>query len=88
MTECRLSIYGRNMSEWDKLSKWVVGNGLLQECNNWMIQEQNISLAIIIPDEPAVCRFHGSTIFTRAWAEVGTPMAKTGNLGQRQELAG
>ena len=35
------------MSEWEKLSKWVVGNGLLQECNNWMIQEQNASLALI-----------------------------------------
>jgi AMP deaminase len=37
-TEWRLSIYGRNLDEWDKLAKWVLANNLLSPNNRWMIQ--------------------------------------------------
>ena len=37
-TEYRLSIYGRKMSEWDTLSKWVMNNNLISKHNKWMIQ--------------------------------------------------
>eukprot|EP00397_Hematodinium_sp_SG-2012_P011017 GEMP01011143.1.p1 GENE.GEMP01011143.1~~GEMP01011143.1.p1 ORF type:complete len:753 (+),score=137.96 GEMP01011143.1:48-2261(+) len=44
-TEWRLSIYGRNRSEWDKLARWVLGHSsekprkpLLSSKNRWMIQ--------------------------------------------------
>jgi AMP deaminase len=37
-TEWRLSIYGRERNEWDRLSGWVMGNGLNSPNNRWMIQ--------------------------------------------------
>ena len=38
-TEWRLSIYGRNINEWDKLANWAVTHGLLASPNNkWMVQ--------------------------------------------------
>jgi len=37
-TEWRLSIYGRKMDEWEKLSRWVLDNKLLSPNNRWMIQ--------------------------------------------------
>ncbi|TPX38300.1 AMP deaminase [Synchytrium microbalum] len=38
MMEYRISIYGRNMSEWDKLAKWVVGSKLFSHNVRWLIQ--------------------------------------------------
>ena len=37
-TEWRLSIYGRNLEEWDKLAKWVLSHNLLSPNNRWIIQ--------------------------------------------------
>jgi AMP deaminase len=37
-TEWRLSIYGRNVEEWDKLAKWVLSHNLLSPNNRWIIQ--------------------------------------------------
>ncbi|WVR05899.1 AMP deaminase [Kwoniella sp. DSM 27419] len=36
--EWRLSIYGRNINEWDKLAKWVVNNKLISHNVRWLIQ--------------------------------------------------
>ena len=36
--EWRLSIYGRNINEWDKLAKWVVNNKLISHNIRWLIQ--------------------------------------------------
>ncbi|KAJ9109547.1 hypothetical protein QFC20_003293 [Naganishia adeliensis] len=36
--EWRLSIYGRNLQEWDKLAKWVVNNKLFSHNVRWLIQ--------------------------------------------------
>lgn len=36
--EWRLSIYGRNMNEWDKLAKWVINNELVSHNVRWLIQ--------------------------------------------------
>lgn len=33
-----MSIYGRNMNEWDKLAKWVVNNKLVSHNVRWLIQ--------------------------------------------------
>ncbi|KAK5941367.1 AMP deaminase [Knufia obscura] len=38
MVEWRLSIYGRNLAEWDKLASWVVDNKLLSPNVRWLIQ--------------------------------------------------
>ncbi|EGR32018.1 hypothetical protein IMG5_098540 [Ichthyophthirius multifiliis] len=37
-TEWRLSIYGKNTQEWNKLACWVVNNKLQSKYNRWMIQ--------------------------------------------------
>ncbi|OCF33342.1 AMP deaminase [Kwoniella heveanensis BCC8398] len=37
-SEWRLSIYGRNINEWDKLAKWVVNNKLISHNVRWLIQ--------------------------------------------------
>ncbi|WVO12977.1 AMP deaminase [Cryptococcus depauperatus] len=37
-SEWRLSIYGRNINEWDKLAKWVVDNKLISHNVRWLIQ--------------------------------------------------
>ena len=37
-TEWRISIYGRNANEWNKLSHWVVDNDLYSDNNRWLIQ--------------------------------------------------
>lgn len=37
-SEWRLSIYGRNVNEWDKLAKWVVNNKLVSHNVRWLIQ--------------------------------------------------
>ena len=37
-TENRLSIYGRNPMEWDRLSRWFVLHGMSHRTNSWMIQ--------------------------------------------------
>ncbi|WVQ85606.1 AMP deaminase [Cryptococcus sp. DSM 104549] len=37
-SEWRLSIYGRNIAEWDKLAKWVVNNKLISHNVRWLIQ--------------------------------------------------
>lgn len=37
-SEWRLSIYGRNLGEWDKLAKWVVNNKLVSHNVRWLIQ--------------------------------------------------
>lgn len=37
-TEWRLSIYGRKHDEWEKLSRWVLDNKLVEPYNRWMIQ--------------------------------------------------
>ncbi|WWC99694.1 AMP deaminase [Kwoniella sp. B9012] len=38
VSEWRLSIYGRNLGEWDKLAKWVVNNKLVSHNVRWLIQ--------------------------------------------------
>jgi len=36
--ELRLSIYGRSLSEWDKLASWAVSNDVYSDHNRWLIQ--------------------------------------------------
>jgi AMP deaminase len=36
--ELRLSIYGRNIKEWDKLAEWAVKNKMYSPNNRWIIQ--------------------------------------------------
>ncbi|KAG8958091.1 AMP deaminase [Tulasnella sp. 419] len=36
--EWRISIYGRSMSEWDKLAKWVINHKLYSHNVRWLIQ--------------------------------------------------
>ncbi len=38
MVEWRISIYGREMDEWDKLAAWVVDNKLFSHNVRWLIQ--------------------------------------------------
>ncbi|KAI5480450.1 AMP deaminase [Pseudohyphozyma bogoriensis] len=38
MAEYRISIYGRNPEEWDKLAKWIVKNELFSDNVRWLIQ--------------------------------------------------
>lgn len=38
MAEYRISIYGRNKNEWDKLADWVVNNNLFSHNVRWLIQ--------------------------------------------------
>ncbi|KAI8143151.1 hypothetical protein BJV82DRAFT_611555 [Fennellomyces sp. T-0311] len=38
MCEYRVSIYGRSLSEWDKLAKWVVHNKLFSPNVRWLVQ--------------------------------------------------
>jgi AMP deaminase len=38
MVEWRISIYGRNLQEWDKLAAWVVDNKLFSHNVRWLIQ--------------------------------------------------
>lgn len=38
MMEWRISIYGRNINEWDKLAAWVVDNKLFSPNVRWLIQ--------------------------------------------------
>ena len=38
MVEWRISIYGRNLDEWDKLAAWVVDNKLFSHNVRWLIQ--------------------------------------------------
>ncbi|KAL5501480.1 AMD1 [Sanghuangporus vaninii] len=36
--EWRISIYGRNIQEWDKLAKWVIRNKLFSHNVRWLVQ--------------------------------------------------
>jgi len=36
--EWRISIYGRSVSEWDKMAKWVVENKVYSHNIRWLIQ--------------------------------------------------
>ena len=36
--EWRISIYGRQRDEWDKLAKWIVNNKLFSHNVRWLIQ--------------------------------------------------
>lgn len=38
LAEYRLSVYGKNKSEWSKLAAWVVDNKLFSANVRWMIQ--------------------------------------------------
>ncbi|KAI9889161.1 MAG: AMP deaminase [Vezdaea aestivalis] len=38
MVEWRISIYGRNVNEWDKLAAWVLDNRLVSHNVRWLIQ--------------------------------------------------
>ncbi|KAL8995785.1 MAG: hypothetical protein Q9169_004543 [Polycauliona sp. 2 TL-2023] len=38
MVEWRVSIYGRNLDEWDKLAAWVIDNKLVSHNVRWLIQ--------------------------------------------------
>ncbi|TPX48403.1 AMP deaminase [Synchytrium endobioticum] len=38
MMEYRISIYGRSISEWDKLAKWVINHKLFSHNVRWLIQ--------------------------------------------------
>ncbi|KAL8514606.1 hypothetical protein ACS0TY_013629 [Phlomoides rotata] len=40
----RISIYGRNLSEWDQLASWIVNNDLYIENVVWLIQKLNDAL--------------------------------------------
>ncbi len=46
MAEYRISIYGREQSEWDKLASWIVNNELYSENVTWLIQVRNYCLYI------------------------------------------
>ena len=37
-TEMRLSVYGMEHDEWDKLARWVLRHGVLSTHNRWLIQ--------------------------------------------------
>ena len=36
--EWRISIYGRSLTEWDKLAKWVVNNNVYSHNVRWLVQ--------------------------------------------------
>lgn len=36
--EFRISIYGRTISEWDSLAKWITSHKLYSDNNRWLIQ--------------------------------------------------
>lgn len=38
MAEWRVSIYGRKLSEWDKLARWFYVHQLAHPCIRWLIQ--------------------------------------------------
>ena len=38
MVEWRISIYGRNLQEWDKLAAWVLDNKILSPNVRWLVQ--------------------------------------------------
>lgn len=38
MAEYRISIYGRSMDEWDKLSAWICDNQIFSDSVRWVIQ--------------------------------------------------
>lgn len=38
MVEWRISVYGRNINEWDKLAAWVVDNRLFSHNVRWLVQ--------------------------------------------------
>lgn len=38
MVEWRISVYGRNINEWDKLAAWVVDNKLFSHNVRWLVQ--------------------------------------------------
>ncbi|EKX33373.1 hypothetical protein GUITHDRAFT_90761 [Guillardia theta CCMP2712] len=38
MAELRVSIYGRDKEEWNKLAKWICDNNLYSDNNRWVIQ--------------------------------------------------
>lgn len=38
MAEYRISIYGRNKSEWDKIAKWIIENKIFSHNVRWLIQ--------------------------------------------------
>jgi len=38
MAEYRISIYGRNRNEWDKLAKWITTHRLFSDNVRWVIQ--------------------------------------------------
>ncbi|KAJ9093345.1 AMP deaminase [Naganishia cerealis] len=38
MNELRISVYGRSISEWDKLAAWIVDNKLFSHNVRWLIQ--------------------------------------------------
>lgn len=36
--EYRVSVYGSDRNEWDKLAKWVVDHKLYSDKNRWLVQ--------------------------------------------------
>lgn len=38
MVEYRISVYGRNLSEWDNLAKWVINNKVFSSNVRWLVQ--------------------------------------------------
>lgn len=38
MVEWRISIYGRDKDEWDKLAKWIINNKIISHNVRWLIQ--------------------------------------------------
>jgi AMP deaminase len=36
--ELRLSIYGKNLEEWDKLAKWAIDGDVCSDNVRWLIQ--------------------------------------------------
>lgn len=38
MNELRISVYGRSLSEWDKLASWIVDNKLFSHNVRWLVQ--------------------------------------------------
>ena len=41
-SELRLSIYGRDPREWDKLAEWAINNDVYSDNVRWLIQVKTI----------------------------------------------
>lgn len=58
LAEPRISIYGRNIHEWDKLAGWLLDNHLLSPNVRWMIQTPRLFSVYKEAGTPGVDSFH------------------------------